>query len=109
MDIHTVVYCIERLIIKRHGVPKRILTDCGLEFINREAENLRKKYGFAWDNASPEYHKTVGMVERTNKKLWMAIRKLSEFNRTSWEVQVPTSSKLLICHSTGKLVHLRLS
>ncbi|KAF9760999.1 Retrovirus-related Pol polyprotein from transposon [Nosema granulosis] len=53
---------IEELIIQKHGIPKRILTDCGLEFKNTHISDLRIKYGIEWLHSSPEHHNTVGAL-----------------------------------------------
>lgn len=65
--MNTVISCIEELIILKHYVLKRILTDCGLEFVNRQATPLKEKYGIMWDYSVPDHHKTVGLVERVKK------------------------------------------
>lgn len=62
-----VAKAIEEIIIKKHGTPDRILSDCELEFKNSHIVDLQKKYGIKWSYSSPEHHNTVGAVERVNK------------------------------------------
>ncbi|KAF9760593.1 Retrovirus-related Pol polyprotein from transposon [Nosema granulosis] len=76
---------IEELIIQKHGIPKRILTDCGLEFKNKNISDLQDKYGIEWCYSSPEHHNTVGAVERANQTIWNVIKKLSDFGNLSWK------------------------
>ncbi|KAF9748547.1 Retrovirus-related Pol polyprotein from transposon, partial [Nosema granulosis] len=83
-----VASAIEEIIIKRHGTPRRILSDCGLEFKNQHISELQKKYRFGWEYSSPEHHNTVGAVERVNQTLWNCIKKLTEFGRLSWKKAV---------------------
>ncbi|KAF9762929.1 Retrovirus-related Pol polyprotein from transposon [Nosema granulosis] len=43
---------IEEIIIQKHGIPKKILTDNGLEFKKQINNTLTKKYGIKWIYAS---------------------------------------------------------
>ncbi|KAF9760555.1 Transposon Tf2-6 polyprotein, partial [Nosema granulosis] len=88
----TITSCIIELILKRHGTPNRIITDCGLEFKNRCVQALAKKEGIEWNFASPAHHKTVGCVERVNQTLWNKVRKLSNFGKRCWEKVVPLAT-----------------
>ncbi|KAF9760650.1 Retrovirus-related Pol polyprotein from transposon 17.6 [Nosema granulosis] len=84
----TVKQAILELIITKHGIPERILSDCGLEFTNREAQELAKKYSFKWDFASPYHHQTVGAVERANQTPIRKLRKLTDYGRRPWPAMV---------------------
>ena len=75
---------IEECIIKKHGIPKRILTDFGLGFKNKETEGLAEKYLFQWEFSSPHHHNTVGAVERVNQTLMNKLKKLTEFGEKDW-------------------------
>lgn len=79
---------IEQLIIEKHGVPKRILTDCGLEFNNQQITNLANKYGISWEFAYPFHHQTTGAVERVIQTLMNKIKKLCEFGKDRWSKYV---------------------
>lgn len=70
MDKNSITKCIEECIIKKHGVPKRILTDNEKEFDNNMCRELAIKYNFVWDFNSPYHHKSVGAIERANQTLW---------------------------------------
>lgn len=83
-EAETIKDAIEELIIGKHGVPKTILSDCGLEFKNKHINELKMKYGFEWKYSSPEHHNTVGCVERVNQTLWIKLKKLTNYGETSW-------------------------
>lgn len=85
--------CIEELIIKKHGIPKRIMTDNGKEFKNSTCGELKRKYNFEWTFASPHHHKTMGAIERANQTLWQKIRKISEFGKKNWTKLIPQAVK----------------
>ncbi|MGL6131246.1 MAG: integrase, partial [Fusobacteriaceae bacterium] len=55
------------LIFDKHGIPEKILVDCGLEFRNKDVEALQKKYSFEIIFSSPYHHKTMGAIERANR------------------------------------------
>lgn len=82
------VEAIEELIIKRHGIPSKILTDNGLEFKNSYIDALTRKYNIEWQYNSPGHHETVGVAERVNKTFMAKLRKLCGFKRESWELYV---------------------
>jgi hypothetical protein len=75
---------IEELIIKRNGIPNKILTDQGLEFNNELTKKLSDKYKINWIFASPRHHETVGAVERANQTLMGILKRLTNFNSNLW-------------------------
>lgn len=79
---------IKNLIIDKNGIPERILTDNGLEFINQDFSSLCTTYGIKHQTCSPDHHETVGLVERTNQTLFRKIKKLCEFGKLDWQKQV---------------------
>ncbi|KAF9762429.1 Retrovirus-related Pol polyprotein from transposon [Nosema granulosis] len=87
-----IVKCIKDLILQKHGTPKRILTDCGLEFNNKGVQHLAAREDIKWEFASPAHHKTVGCVERVNQTLWNKVKKMCEYGKTSWEKVVPAAT-----------------
>lgn len=76
---------VKRLIIEKHGIPLRILTDNGLEFNNNHVMAMARQYGISWEFSSPNHHQTVGAVERVNQTLMNKLKKLTEFGKLSWE------------------------
>ena len=49
-----VLNAIKDLIINKHGIPKRILSDKGLEFRNEQISKLCKDLNFEWNFSSPQ-------------------------------------------------------
>ncbi|KAF9761100.1 Retrovirus-related Pol polyprotein from transposon [Nosema granulosis] len=74
-----IVKAIKELILDKHGVPERILTDSGLEFNNQFTRDLSREHGFKWEFSSPFHHQTTGAVERVIQTLCNKIKKLSEY------------------------------
>ncbi|MGL4850996.1 MAG: reverse transcriptase domain-containing protein [Clostridium sp.] len=79
-----IVRAIKELILDRHGTPERILSDNGLEFGNKQIQQLAEGYGFTWVYSSPYHHQTVGAVERVNQTLMRKLKKISDFGRKHW-------------------------
>lgn len=75
---------IEELIIQKHGISSRILTDNGLEFNNNPCWELAQRYNLSWKFSSPRHHETVGAVERANQTLTGILKKLTSFGTTDW-------------------------
>ena len=84
--------CIKELIIDKHGIPKKILSDNGLEFKNEPIINLTKNFNFEWLYSSPRHHETVGGVERANQTLIKILRKITNFGKTSWPNQLENAT-----------------
>jgi hypothetical protein len=84
-DATSTAYQLEELIIKKHGIPTKILSDNGLEFKNKEIEKLCEKFNIKWIFNSPNHHETVGAVERVNQTLMDKLKRITEFGRYSWE------------------------
>jgi hypothetical protein len=72
-------------IITRHGVPKELISDNGLEFANQQMIDFCTKYGIKQLFASPYHPQTNGLVERTNKTLADTITKISRETNKNWD------------------------
>lgn len=79
---------IRKLILEKHGIPKTILSDNGLEFNNDQIRQLTEEYGFKWLYNSPGHHKTVGAIERANQTLLNKLKKINNFENHGWECLV---------------------
>jgi hypothetical protein len=84
-NMHSVAEAIEKIVISKHGVPERILSDNGLEFVNAVISALKVKHGFLWEYSSPGHHESVGAVERVNQTLLSKLRKLCGFGEREWD------------------------
>lgn len=85
-DMNSVSQAIEEMIIARHGIPKMILSDNGLESSNTVINGLRDKYGLIWEFNSPGHHSTVRAVERVNQTLLNKVKKLCAFGAYEWDI-----------------------
>ncbi|KAF9749470.1 Gag-Pol polyprotein, partial [Nosema granulosis] len=79
---------VEELIIRKHGIPERILSDNGLEFNNKTVQSLQEKYNFTWEFGSPYHHQTTGAVERVIQTLRTRLRRITDFGRREWSPQL---------------------
>lgn len=91
-DMKSTADAIEKLIIKKHGIPERILSDNGLEFKNEAVLSLQKKYNFKWDFNSPGHHETMGAVKRVNQTLLNKLKKLCKYGEKPWEFYLEKAS-----------------
>lgn len=87
-DASTITKLINSLILEKHGIPKCIISDNGLEFANKEVENLALERKFEWKFNSPGNHSSVGAIERANQTLLNKIKKLSNFGEINWDTVI---------------------
>lgn len=80
-----IIKAIEELIIRKHGIPKRILSDMGLEFNNKEVLALQEKYFLKWEFASPYHHQTTGAVERGIQSLFNILKRQTNYGEKNWK------------------------
>ncbi len=69
----------EKLVIKKHGSPEKLLTDHEKEFENSELSNLLKKYNIIKLWNSPGHHETLGALKRGNQTLFRKLKKISNY------------------------------
>lgn len=69
------------------GIPERITTDYGKQFISKEMKDLLKKYGTSHIN-SPKYSPQSNISERANRTILSAIRSYINENHTKWDVHL---------------------
>ena len=80
-----IIKAIEEMIFKKHGIPKIIYSDNGLEFNNSKVKELVRQKRLQWIYNSPGHHNAIGTVERMNKTLMDKIKKLCNFGELDWE------------------------
>ncbi|KAI4293341.1 hypothetical protein PAPHI01_2615 [Pancytospora philotis] len=83
-DKETILKAIKELIIEKHGIPTKIISDVGTEFNNSLLLREMQARGIQWVFASPDHHQTVGAVERVNQTLFSKLKKLTNFGEISW-------------------------
>ena len=79
---------VKKLIISKHGIPQRILSDCGSEFNNPHIRELEKECSITWEYSSPYHHNTVGAIERANATFMTKLKKMTDFGRSDWQEAV---------------------
>lgn len=80
----TIQNAIQTLIFDKHGPPRRILTNCGSEFLAKNVQEVFNKNGIKPETGSPYHHETTGAVERVNATLMDKVWKLAAFSRKQW-------------------------
>jgi transposase InsO family protein len=89
-------------IISRHGVPERVLTDCGKNFTSELLRQVNEHLGMDHHRTTPYHPQTNGLVERFNRTLKDMIAKLTEERDDDWDELLPWS---LACYrSTPSVV-----
>lgn len=69
----------------RHGVPKKIQSDQGREFVNSLGEHLFELTGVKHIISSAYHPQTNGLVERFNQTLQRSLLKMIGKNENHWE------------------------
>ncbi|XP_024880215.1 KRAB-A domain-containing protein 2-like [Temnothorax curvispinosus] len=78
---------IEDLVIFRWGAPRVLLTDNGIEFLNRELHALAEQYGIQHTTVPP-YHPQANPVERVNRVLKTMITAYLERDHRKWDQHI---------------------
>ena len=47
-----------------HGIPHKLLSDCGTQFMSQTFCDFAKNWDFTHVTSSPEYHQANGLAER---------------------------------------------
>ena len=74
--------------VTRNGLPKRIVTDRGSEFVNKLMEEFTKRLGVDHVLATAHHHQSMGIVERVHRVFRDGIRAyIDEMNKVrDWDV-----------------------
>ena len=86
-------------ILKRLGIPARILHDQGREFENKLFESLEGYCGLIKSRTTPYHPQTNGCVERMNETLLQMLRVLPEKRKGKWHESV---DKVLFAYNSTK-------
>ena len=71
--------------------PKRILTDCGREFISQDTQAYLRSKEIEHITTTPYHPQANGRVERLNSIVLTTLRKLAQENASSWVKHLPTA------------------
>ena len=76
-------------IISRHGVPAKLLSDRGTNFLSELMQEICKLMGTEKVNTSSYHPQMDGLVERFNRTLTAMLAKTVEIDGTDWDHRLP--------------------
>ena len=91
-------------IIKNFGQPKRILTDCGREFISQDTQAYLRSKEIEHITMTPYHPQANDCVERLNSIVLTALRKLSQEDKRNWSRHFP-SALLMARYCVNRDIH----
>jgi transposase InsO family protein len=86
-------------IVCHFGIPRRIISDNGTPFSNREVKQLLERYNVTHNTSTPYYPKGNGQAEVTNKRLLRILNKTVHDNGKNWKEELPIA---LWAHRTSR-------
>ncbi|XP_042412993.1 uncharacterized protein K02A2.6-like [Zingiber officinale] len=87
-DARTVIKLFKGIIFPRFGVPKAVISDGGSHFIERQFENLLRKYGVSHKVATPYHPQTNGQAEISNREIKAILEKTVSTSRKDWSLKL---------------------
>ena len=87
-DAKTVIKLFKKIIFPRFGVPRAVISDGGSHFIERQFENLLKKYGVTHKISTPYHPQTSGQVEISNSEIKGMLEKVVSTTRKDWSLKL---------------------
>ena len=90
----------------RHGVPKRIQSDQGREFVNSLNQHLFQLTGVQHIISIAYHPQTNGLDERFNQTLQRSLLKMTEDNHNEWDKYLDS---VLFAYRTSKQASTRFS
>jgi IS30 family transposase len=87
-DSKVVQRLFKKVIFSRLDVPKAVISDGGSHFINRQLNNLLKKYGVTHKVATPYHPQTSGQVEVSNREIKNILQKTVSRLRKDWSLKL---------------------
>ena len=77
-------------IVYRYGVPKKLLTDQGTNFMSDLLNSISKIFHILRIHTSPYHPQTDGMVERFNRTLANMLSSYTNAKQTDWDLHIPS-------------------
>ena len=77
-------------IVYRYGVPRKLLTDRGTNFLSNLMEDISKIFNITRIYTSPYHPQTDGLVERFNQTLLKMLACYTNANQSDWDVHIPS-------------------
>ncbi|XP_005755630.1 uncharacterized protein K02A2.6-like, partial [Pundamilia nyererei] len=103
-DAKSVIKCLINHYIPRHGFPKRIRSDNGTHFKNKDLAEVEQKLGLQHRFGTVYHPQSQGKVERMNLNLKDKIAKISAQTGLNWVAALPIALMIIRCcvnQSTG--------
>ena len=85
----TIAKLLAEHIVPRHGVPRKLLSDRGANFLSKLMIELYKLLGIQKVNTTAYHPQTDGLVERFNRTLTDTLAKSAKDNRRNWDKRLP--------------------
>ena len=87
-DAKTVIKLFRSIIFPRFGVPKAVISDGGSHFIEKQFENLLRRYGVKHKVATPYHPQTNGQAEISNREIKSILEKTVSTSRKDWALKL---------------------
>ena len=71
-------------IITRFGIPKRLISDNGTLFINKDMQNLTEAYHIKYGGSTPNYPQGNGQAKATNMVILKILKKMKHEYGGKW-------------------------
>lgn len=80
-----------------YGPSRKVLTDCGSEYINEVLRDVLKLLNIEHSTSTPYHHETLGVVERNHRTLNEYLRNYISGNKTDWDGWI---KYFMFCYNT---------
>lgn len=80
--------CLIDEVVLRYGVPRRVISDNGVQFVSAVMQQVAHCLGFR-QNLTPFYHPAANPVERKNRDLKVQLSILTKQDHTTWKERLP--------------------
>ena len=88
-------------IITRFGIPRRLISDNGTPFINKDMKWLTKAYHIKYGRSTPYYPQGNGQAEATNRIMLKILKKMKHEYGGKWSDHL--ADVLWACRSSVKI------
>ena len=88
-------------IITRFGIPKRLISDNGTPFINKDMKNLAEAYYIKYGRSTPYYPQGNGQAEAINRVMLKILKKMKHDYGGKWSDHL--TDVLWACRSSVKI------
>ena len=96
----TVANFVREHIITRFGIPRKLISDNGTPFINKDMKGLTEAYHIRHGRSTPYYPQGNGQVEATNRVMLKILKKMKHEYRGKWNDHM--TNVLWACRSSVK-------